>query len=428
MSRLPTGIFLVLASLLISDSTLAQQVERTSAQKIVVQPSSGDAVILYSEPGFRGRNESFREPDHRLDDNRIGNDGAASIRVPKGCRVTLFEHYDFKGLSVELDEDVRDLARTRLGRSEVSSLKASCRRVDDGPDDGPDGNLDPERRLRGRRGVLVFSETLFRGRFEFFDGNERDLADRPIGGDSISSIRVARGCVLTLFSDRDFGGERTEFRRHAGNLRRTSPGPDTASSLTVNCEERGRGVTLFSDSGFRGQRETLVRDVSRLADIRLGENRVGSVRLSPGCRATLYAQRDYRGASLVVEEDLTNLAGLAVGPDAASSVRVACEDRPTGPVDLPYGSGVWLYDHSHFVGEGVRFRRDVPRLSETEIGNDRAGSIRVAPGCEAVLYRNAEYRRKGVPVTGDVEDLDRIRGIGNNKLSSIRVRCDRPNH
>lgn len=396
----------------------AERFDESSEDRISVVPN--DAVILYSRTGYRGTSESFSRDDRRLGDNRIGNDGPVSIRVRRGCRAELYEHYDFEGMRVLVTEDIPDLARTRLGRNEVSSLKVSCGRPAGGG--GDDVNTGSDRNLGSRKGALVFAESRYHGRFQFFDGPVADLSTTKVGGKSISSFKVADGCRLILFTERDFQGKRMVLRDESQSLRRTQLGPDTASSLIVSCGGSRRGVSLFADSQFRGKKEELNRDVARLENTSLGKNRLGSLIVPPGCKATLYGQPDFRGASVTLEEDTPHLVGQTVGPDAASSIRVECRRNPGGNTDeLPYGSGVVLYERSYFSGQGVPVRRDVADLARLD---DRVRSIRVAPGCEALLFRDPNYRGRGTEIDRDVADLDSVRSIGNNRLSSIRVRCN----
>ncbi|MEO1366786.1 MAG: beta/gamma crystallin-related protein, partial [Acidobacteriota bacterium] len=277
-----------------------------------------DLVVLYSEPGFRGRSEAFRRDDGRLGDNRIGNDAASSIEVPWGCRVTLYEHDDFRGRSVELDRSVADLGRTRVGNRRASSLRVSCGRPGGGDGDLRDG------------GVVLYEDEDYRGRSEFFEGDVADLRRTRIGSDRVSSIRVARDCRVTLFRDVDFRGRSADFDRDHPDLGRTPLGNDAASSLAVDCRggdwddggwgDRG-GVTLYSEPYFRGERLGVDRDERSLGRTRIGNDRVRSVRVSRGCQATLYEDDDYRGRSVDLDRDAPSLEGAPVRPGEASSNR-----------------------------------------------------------------------------------------------------------
>ena len=49
-------------------------------------------------------------------------------------------------------------------------------------------------------------------------------------------------------------------------------------------------------------------------------------------------------------------------------------------------------------------------------------SIRVDPGCEAIVYEDIEYRGRSAVIRADAAAIDDF-GIGNDTASSIRVVC-----
>lgn len=101
------------------------------------------------------------------------------------------------------------------------------------------------------------------------------------------------------------------------------------------------------------------------------------------------------------------LVGAAVGPAAApgqaSGLGVAglC-------ADYNYGGGCQY------------FWQDVPNLIGSNIGNDRASSVRVAPGTHLLLYSDVNFRGVCQEFTGDVPNLSLVR-IGNDSASSLRL-------
>jgi hypothetical protein len=83
-------------------------------------------VTLFEHQDFRGLSETFTADDPRLNDDRLRNDMASSVRVDPGCRVVLYEHPDFGGKASVLTDDEADLGRTRVGNDSVSSLEVRC--------------------------------------------------------------------------------------------------------------------------------------------------------------------------------------------------------------------------------------------------------------------------------------------------------------
>ena len=86
------------------------------------------------------------------------------------------------------------------------------------------------------------------------------------------------------------------------------------------------------------------------------------------------------------------------------------------------GSGVTLYSERNYQGFSQTFTADVYNLGNTEMGHDRARSIRVAPGCEAILYRKSKYLGEWAVFTQDTPNLKNTR-VGKS-TSSLKVSCN----
>lgn len=124
---------------------------------------------------------------------------------------------------------------------------------------------------------------------------------------------------------------------------------------------------------------------------------------------------------------------------------VGCETRrlPTGPSDL--ATGIIVYEDANYLGrsahitENIRDLRDVRGPCEHYESdgsggryiydwNDCISSVRVAPGWEATLYRDDNYRDDALETTSDVPNLQLItqhdcpRDGLNDCVTSIRVR------
>lgn len=83
---------------------------------------------------------------------------------------------------------------------------------------------------------------------------------------------------------------------------------------------------------------------------------------------------------------------------------------------------VTLFEHKDFRGRSTTLYEAHPNLRGSYVGNDRASSIAVAPGCTAVLYRDSNFRGPAVEVRGDVSRLGRT-AVGNDHVSSVDVIC-----
>ena len=173
-------------------------------------------------------------------------------------------------------------------------------------------------------------------------------------------------------------------------------------------------VTLYEHPDYGGASQTFDSDVLDLSGTTIGDNRVSSVRLAPGCSLELFEHPNYRGNRLVLTESVSRLAGTRVGDDQASSLRVRCRAAA--------GQGVVLFEHPDFRGREAVFYQDVPDLKAERFPDNEASAVRVAPGCTVTLYEHPNYRGDSTTLYEDDAYLENDR-IGDNRVSSLRVRC-----
>ena len=417
------------------------------AASATAQPRA--SVTLYADVDFRGASETFYGDVASLKETRFGNDRVSSLRVEPGCTVILYSGANFRGQSAQFRRDAFSMRGTDVGNDSVSSLRLRCEWASGGDD------LD----WSERRGVALYRDA-GSGQREIFYGDDSDLRNNRIGAGKASSVRVAPGCRVTLYSEVEYRGRSTEVSSDIRDLSNTRLGNDEAWSLAVSCGGRrddrwddrrhdrrddrrddgrgdsrtgggwnpwgqspggGSGVTLFTGIEYVGRSETFYGDVANLGRTQIGNDTVSSVRVARGCRLTLFEDADYRGRSSVLTDDVPSLRNF-LGNNRASSLRLDCARRGQHDRYDRYDRGVTLYGDRDFRGRSQTFYRDVRDLHDTEIGNDTASSVRVAPGCRAVLYPHRDFRGEPAVLTYDAEDL-RNTAVGNDSVSSIEVDC-----
>jgi hypothetical protein len=308
-----------------------------------------------------------------------------------------------------------------------------------------------------QRGVTLYEDSGFRGRYETFLGDDPLLNDNNIGQDSVSSIRVAPGCEVTVYEHPYYEGRSATLREDQPDLRYTQVGSDAVSSLRVRCggggwdrpdlqpgpgagfdpgpraefdpgpraefDPRG-GVTLYGDRDFRGRQETFVQDDSSLRDNLIGQDRASSVRVAPGCWARLYEDTGFRGRYVDLSYDVPDLRASALGTDHVSSLRVSCAAGWQGDFnDLGQRGRVTLYADRDFRGRSESFLDDDPSLDDNPIGQDAASSVRVGPGCRVRLFEDYGFRGRYVDLSQDSRDLS-YTPLGGDHASSLQVACD----
>ncbi len=184
-------------------------------------------------------------------------------------------------------------------------------------------------------------------------------------------------------------------------------------------------VTVFSGSNYRGTSQTFYNDIPDLRQSAVGNDQASSVRVGRGCLVRLYDDANFRGAFTELDRDEPNLSSSSVGNDRASSLRILCGDGISWNGDRApdrVSAGVVLYDSANFGGTREVFHGDVPDLRRSRVGNDRASSVQVAPGCRARLYEAEDYRGRYAEMSGAEANLGRSR-VGNDRTSSLELRC-----
>ncbi len=115
-----------------------------------------------------------------------------------------------------------------------------------------------------------------------------------------------------------------------------------------------------------------------------------------------------------MQRDRFLLSILPLLTAAAASWTLGLEAQPQ--------KAVTLYVDAGFRGVSETFHGDVPNMKRTRLGNDRASSVRVAPGCTVVLYAGGDFQGRSTSLTQDLSSLQGTE-VGNDTVSSLRLRC-----
>ncbi|MFK7772500.1 MAG: beta/gamma crystallin-related protein [Saprospiraceae bacterium] len=169
-------------------------------------------VVLFSKPGFRGK--SF-DLDEDWTANRRRNhwdDRIASIEVPRGWEVRVYEHRNFRGRVLVIDDDwsVRDNPWWRNRISSVSLINLNHRRHP--PHTRRHRNRDGRRGHRRESGITVYEHKRFSGSSLTIKGDWSMWESDAFWNDEISSIKVPKGYVITLYKHAGFKGQSLKLR------------------------------------------------------------------------------------------------------------------------------------------------------------------------------------------------------------------------
>ncbi|MER6488600.1 hypothetical protein AB0G95_37405 [Streptomyces virginiae] len=75
------------------------------------------------EPRFGGQSQHLVPGRYDTSDLKIPNDSISSVDVPKGLKVTLFEHSGFRGASAVIKADTGDLGASSFDNTASSVEK-----------------------------------------------------------------------------------------------------------------------------------------------------------------------------------------------------------------------------------------------------------------------------------------------------------------
>ena len=191
-------------------------------------------VTLYRDADLSGPFDTFRSDVPDLGGTHVGGGAASSIEVPSGCSATLYSEPGFRGRSQTFLDNDNNLRNTSVGNDRVWSLRVDCGGRSGGghpepgrPDSGSQGHAS---------GVTLFRDKDMRGASELIVSDVPDLSRTKIGARSASSIRVPNGCRATLYSEPGYQGRSTTFGGDNTDLRHTDVGNDAAQSLRVECK------------------------------------------------------------------------------------------------------------------------------------------------------------------------------------------------
>jgi Beta/Gamma crystallin len=199
------------------------------------RPAAAQGVTLFRDRDQRGPSQTFHDDVPDLRYTQLGSRRASSIQVPPGCVAVLFQRPGYRGRSATFRDSDNDLSNTDVGEDTASSLRVNCRRGGSDSHYRPDWHADRPEPSAPARGVVLYRDRDASGPSQFFDKDVPDLDRTQFGSRMASSIDVSPGCIAVLYEAPGFRGRKTEFKERDNNLRNTTVGEDSVSSLQVRC-------------------------------------------------------------------------------------------------------------------------------------------------------------------------------------------------
>ncbi|MEM6669710.1 MAG: hypothetical protein AAF661_10870 [Pseudomonadota bacterium] len=286
--------------------------------------------------------------------------------------------------------------------------------------------------------VIYDGENYSGNRFSFRAGQSILTFNRF--NNNVESIRVARGCRLRVFDLFGGQGARAIYDRNTPSL--DGAWRDRISGAACECgfsreddddrreyadDARGASCEIYENADFRGDSYRMRDGEEALRFSSFWNNRVSSVRVARGCRLIGYDDFNGRGAERVFRDDVSYVG--RDWNDRMSGAVCQCgrsEARQQGRGDPPSlrrrGSGCVAYARRNFEysnDSSARWRHFVSDGDFEPLGRflkDRVSSIRVAPGCTAMVDIGADYK---IFVDRNVSNLGRV----EDRADAIACSC-----
>lgn len=190
-----------------------------------------EQVCVYEHADFGGWEQCFGVGENIRDLGKHRNQ-ISSVRIQGRARLTLFEHPNFGGRAVTIDNSVANLSG-RFRNDDADSLQVASSNMRGIPDRGD--RRDDRRADR----VCVYEHIRYQGRSECFGAGDDIRNLESVGfNDGISSIRTFGRVRATFYEHSDYKGQRISVDGDNPDLTRAGWN-DRISSLRVGGERRG---------------------------------------------------------------------------------------------------------------------------------------------------------------------------------------------
>jgi len=249
----------------------------------------------------------------------------------------------------------------------------------------------------------IYEHASFGGASQSLPPGRYPMRDIRIGNDRLSSLRVPPDWTVHLYRDDNYGGPRFSV---TGDLSYVGDAyNDWASSIEVQGPALA-GVAIYPDADFRGREQVLAPGKYDLASIKIGNDRLSSLRVPSGWSVTLYRDAGFSGPSMTFTSD-TRYVGDGYNDWTSSII-----------VQSATASGVTIYKDANYQGHSQVLAVGRYDLNQIAIGNDTLSSIRIPPGLKVTLWEHSGFGGKSVTFSSDTSYVG---NAYNDWASSIEV-------
>ncbi|WP_423997340.1 beta/gamma crystallin-related protein [Maribacter sp. IgM3_T14_3] len=335
----------------------------------------------------------------------INDNDASSVQITEGYIIELYSEKDFEGNVFVLEENSPDLVSEEFN-DQTSSIKIYESSAPTGPTI-----------------ATLFQNTGYNGSsWQLGAGDYPDLTFYGINDNDASSVQVAEGYIIELYSEKDFGGDVFILNESNTNLV-TSGFDDLTSSVKIYEHIAIAGptiATLFQDINYGGSSWQMeAGDYPDLELLGINENDASSVQLENGYIIELYSEKDFGGDKFTLEENGPNLVSTGFN-DQASSVRIFESSTTVEPTIAT------LFRNQDYMGSSWSFGiGNYANISLEGILPNDIGSVQIEEGYTVELYPELDFG--GTPFILSSNTIDLLSYANYDDTESVKIFANNSN-
>lgn len=145
-------------------------------------------VVIYENTDYDGKMKVLGVGEYNINELGIPNDTLSSLKVDPGFQITLYEHENFKGKTAIYTKDSPDVGKFN---DKTSSIIVEMAPI-----------------------CIIFEKENYQGNRQNLKDGRYNMKDLILGNDKLSSLMIAEGYTVTLYSDKDFQGEKRTYNEN----------------------------------------------------------------------------------------------------------------------------------------------------------------------------------------------------------------------
>jgi hypothetical protein len=300
------------------------------------------------------------------------------------------------------------------------------------------------------QGALIYQDCNYRGKSQLLRPGRYNLDQIGFGAFQASSIKLYAGYKVVMYNSNEPGEGDRKIRLTTSVPCFGSDWNDKVGSIVVEVDNTNQGsggynppnqqptypsygngpqVILYEDCSLRGNNRNLVPGRYNRREMGLNNDAISSLRIPSGYSVTLYKDEDFKGGSQTFYANVYCLNSS--WNDQASSIVISgpgnnYNNNYTPPNNNNNNNNnytnardrIIVYDRCDYGGSSFGFSPGRYNDRSLGIGNDKISSIRIPNGFKVTVYQAKDFQGYSRTFYGNEYCLD---GQWNDQISSMIV-------